>query len=116
MYHLSVLAQSCHEESHVAQSKCCTHIYNILKDKEGKKLELAIDNVVKSGAIAKIIQFLHFKFNNHPLQFKTTSILSSIFTNTTKYTEMIVKCGIIPYLLQLLVSCNLEIANELSCL
>ena len=107
MLRLHKIAQRCFDNDERVQVDCCKRLRQWLSI--GKNAP--IDEVVNTGVVPRLIQFL-VNDNNPKLQFEAARILAHVVSSNTENTSVVVKHKGVSHFVNLLLSNNVDVAQE----
>ncbi|KAL9644072.1 hypothetical protein ABK040_005539 [Willaertia magna] len=70
-----------------------------------------IDAVLQSGILPKLVEFLSLS-DYPPLQFESVWAITNIASGSSEHTQTVVKCGVVPILIQLLQSPTEDVVEQ----
>ena len=106
LFQLDKLVKGCFGDDEYVQIECCSRIRKLLCEKDPP-----IDQVVKTGVVPRLVQFLLHE-NNPKLQFEAEWVLSNIACGKSLHTHVVAKNGAIPHLIKLMLSNHKDVAEQ----
>ena len=104
---LDKFVKGCFGDNEYVQLECCLGICQLLSLRK----DPPIDQVVKTGVVPRLVQFLHYE-KNPQLQFESAWALTNIASGESLHTEVVVQHGAIPHLIKLLLSNHRDVALQ----
>ena len=107
---LDKMVQGCFDNDELVQIECCKRIRKLLSVEKNP----AVEEVVNSGVVPRIIEFLGNKYKNNPkLQFEAAWILTNVASTNTGNTQLVMKNNdAVPHLVNLMLSNNRDVAEQ----
>jgi len=107
LQHLPQYVQGCYSDHPATQFECTQRIRKLLSIER----EPPISQVISSGVVTRLIQFLHFDHMPR-LQFEAAWALTNIASGTAENTAVVIRHGAVPIFVKLLESKSDEVKEQ----